>query len=160
MAKKNMTKEQLDNLKPIKDGNDPRIKNAHSPEAIAKQVESHKKTNLEKKRRNKMADDLLYILSLPEKEASKYVADIDNIKSFEDLGKSDNCTIQDEILKALVIEAKNGNTKAFEIIRDTIGEKPVDIKVNILEDAAEISMQVADALFGDNEDDTEGKEDE
>lgn len=33
---------------------------------------------------------------------------------------------QEKIIDAVVQQAKNGNIKAFEIIRDTIGEKPVD----------------------------------
>ena len=34
--------------------------------------------------------------------------------------------IQDDILKALVQKAIDGNVKAFEVIRDTIGENPQD----------------------------------
>lgn len=33
---------------------------------------------------------------------------------------------QEEITLAILEKAKNGDTKAFEIIRDTIGEKPVE----------------------------------
>ena len=36
----------------------------------------------------------------------------------------------DEICKALIAQAKTGNVKAFEVIRDTIGEKPTD-NINI-----------------------------
>ena len=32
----------------------------------------------------------------------------------------------DKMIKALIKEANNGNTKAFEILRDTVGEKPID----------------------------------
>lgn len=35
-------------------------------------------------------------------------------------------TIQSDITSALVKEAMHGNTRAFEIIRDTIGQKPAD----------------------------------
>ena len=38
---------------------------------------------------------------------------------------------QDAIVTALMKQAMSGNTRAFEIIRDTIGEKPVD-NVNII----------------------------
>lgn len=31
-----------------------------------------------------------------------------------------------KMIKALIKEASNGNTKAFEILRDTVGEKPID----------------------------------
>lgn len=33
---------------------------------------------------------------------------------------------QDNICLALIEKAQDGDTKAFEVIRDTIGEKPVD----------------------------------
>lgn len=33
---------------------------------------------------------------------------------------------QEKVSLALIQQAKKGNTKAFEVIRDTIGEKPVD----------------------------------
>lgn len=54
-----------------------------------------------------------------------------------------NGDTQKKVSLALIEQAKNGNTKAFEIIRDTIGEKPVDkveqetiytIKVDIVDD--------------------------
>jgi len=35
-------------------------------------------------------------------------------------------TYQDEIEIALINQALKGNVKAFEVIRDTIGEKPID----------------------------------
>lgn len=44
--------------------------------------------------------------------------------------KIENKTIQEKISFSLIQEALNGNVKAFETIRDTIGEKPQD-KVNI-----------------------------
>lgn len=37
-----------------------------------------------------------------------------------------NGSSADEICNALIIQASNGNVKAFEVIRDTIGEKPTD----------------------------------
>ncbi len=33
---------------------------------------------------------------------------------------------QEKISLAMIKEALDGNTKAFEVIRDTIGEKPID----------------------------------
>lgn len=35
-------------------------------------------------------------------------------------------TYQEQIVMALVKKAQKGDTKAFEVIRDTIGEKPVE----------------------------------
>lgn len=34
--------------------------------------------------------------------------------------------LQNKINEALIAKALNGDTKAFEVIRDTVGEKPVD----------------------------------
>ena len=38
----------------------------------------------------------------------------------------ENEDMQKKISTALIKEAEKGNTKAFEVIRDTIGEKPTD----------------------------------
>lgn len=40
-------------------------------------------------------------------------------------GKPTDKTPQDAIIAALVKRAANGDTRAFEMIRDTIGEKPM-----------------------------------
>ena len=46
-------------------------------------------------------------------------------------GNATDKTTQDAIIAALVKRAANGDTRAFEMIRDTIGEKPVqDVKVS------------------------------
>ncbi len=41
-------------------------------------------------------------------------------------GKQSEKTIQEAITLALITKALKGDTKAYEIIRDTIGEKPAD----------------------------------
>lgn len=33
-----------------------------------------------------------------------------------------------QLIKSMISSAKKGNTKAFEILRDTVGEKPIDKK--------------------------------
>lgn len=38
---------------------------------------------------------------------------------------------QDSIVQAIIKEAKKGNIKAFEVIRDTIGEKPIEQVQNL-----------------------------
>lgn len=35
-------------------------------------------------------------------------------------------TTMKQLITAMIKQAKNGNTKAFEILRDTVGEKPID----------------------------------
>lgn len=41
-------------------------------------------------------------------------------------GKPSKHTVQEAIVLSLVTKAAGGDTKAFEIIRDTIGEKPAE----------------------------------
>ncbi len=41
---------------------------------------------------------------------------------------------QEKISLAMIKEALDGNTKAFEVIRDTIGEKPVDKTADVTRD--------------------------
>ena len=56
---------------------------------------------------------------------------------------------QNKISTALIDEALNGNVKAFETIRDTIGEKPVD-KVMVAEVDQNIINEV-EAMINDEE---------
>lgn len=56
---------------------------------------------------------------------------------------------QEKMCVALVRQASRGNTKAFEIIRDTIGEKPID-KV---ENSGELKMVFTDD-YGDEPNDS------
>lgn len=63
-------------------------------------------------------------------------------------GKTTGKTTQDAIIAGLVKRAVSGDTRAFEIIRDTIGEKPVEtVNVNAGEFAA------LDAAFAAMDDD-------
>lgn len=41
---------------------------------------------------------------------------------------------QEKISLAMIQEALDGNTKAFEVIRDTIGEKPIDKTADVTKD--------------------------
>lgn len=61
--------------------------------------------------------------------------------------------IQERISLALIDEALHGNkagsvTKAFEVIRDTIGEKPIE-KLEVAQIEKEQSMQELKELFDD-----------
>ena len=69
-----------------------------------------------RKERKTFREGLLLLLNEPLKDKSGNVTDN---------------TTQDAIIAALVKRAANGDTRAFEMIRDTIGEKPVqDVKVS------------------------------
>lgn len=60
-------------------------------------------------------------------------------------------TTREEICVALIKAAINGNVKAFEIIRDTIGEKPVEkveSKSSYKPVTPETARQIAKDVFG------------
>ena len=62
-------------------------------------------------------------------------------------GQPTGKTTQDAIIAGLVKRAVAGDTRAFEIIRDTIGEKPVERIANVTPDP-DVIADVEKALFG------------
>ena len=64
---------------------------------------------------------------------------------------------QTAITASMIKQALAGSTKAFEIIRDTIGEKPID-KVMISEVDPETINEVERLVLGDPEDQPEEKD--
>ena len=81
----------------------------------------------------------------------KMMEDLDEMLgcSFDELKKKKNLNSQQEMLLSQMIEARNGNTKAFESIRDTAGEKPkndIDINANI--EALKNMQNLANAMLG------------
>ena len=118
-----MKQESLDNLDMVSDKEDYRIKLMNSPESIKKRSETKKATT---RRRNQLAKELKYLLSLPFN--SDYANEIDKITKMSDMEKSnDGMTVQDKILYSLLVRAMNGDVKAFEVIRDSIGEKVPEV---------------------------------
>lgn len=53
------------------------------------------------------------------------VSDVEEIKTLGDLNGA-NLSIKDAMIWQQVQKALKGDTKAFEVVRDTIGEKPVE----------------------------------
>ncbi|MBQ9599848.1 MAG: hypothetical protein IJR33_08595 [Clostridia bacterium] len=69
-------------------------------------------------------------------------------KSFPEIIKENTSEEEQlQIYKAVKQRAKQGNLKAFEIIRDTVGEKPVD-KIMVAEVDSDIINEV-EAIFDD-----------
>ena len=62
---------------------------------------------------------------------------------------------QAAISASMIKQALSGSTKAFEIIRDTIGEKPID-KVMVAEVDPETIDEVEAMIFGESEEETGG----
>ena len=84
----------------------------------------------------------------------KMMEDLDEMLgySFDELAelqKKKKLNSQQEMLLSQMIEARNGNTKAFSEIRDTSGEKPkndIDINANI--EALKNMQDLANAMLG------------
>ena len=58
------------------------------------------------------------------------------------------CETQQSVTLALIEKAMSGDTKAFEVIRDTIGEKPVD-KVMIADVEPSVIAEVEAMVTGE-----------
>ncbi len=58
--------------------------------------------------------------------------------------------VQKSVTAALIAQAQDGNTKAFEIIRDTIGEKPIE-KVMIADVEASVIAEVEAMVTGETD---------
>ena len=79
-----------------------------------------------RREKKKMRDLANTILSMP--------IEIGKLKSVEDIKNffetdNQNITVQEAMIIAQIKKALSGDTKAFEIIRDTSGQKPTD-KIN------------------------------
>ncbi len=71
-----------------------------------------------------------------------YCSDPELLKKTRAIGlKKDRITNSDVIAAALISKALNGDVKAFEIIRDTIGEKPLN---NVLLQQTSIEVSIID----------------
>jgi len=94
-------------------------------------VEAQKKAVAARNKRKTLREELLMLLS----------GDIVDRK-----GRT--VQAQTAMSNALLKEALSGNTKAFEIIRDTIGEKPVD-KVMVADVDQNVINEVEKAVLGE-----------
>ena len=96
--------------------NEQNLRAPTSAEARERGRKGGKASAAKRAERKTFREGLLLLLNEPLKDKSGNVTDN---------------TTQDAIIAALVKRAANGDTRAFEMIRDTIGEKPVqDVKVS------------------------------
>ena len=90
-----------------------------------------RKSQKKAKERKTLREDLLAVLTdmtIPQKETGKKIP------------------VQEALSIAVIKAALNGNVRAYEIIRDTIGEKPAE-KISLATPPAEVISQVEKALF-------------
>lgn len=81
---------------------------------------------------------------LQEKSVKKRRENIEKRKTLKEelLALLTTQNFQESITLALLDKAKNGDTKAFEIIRDTIGEKPVEkLEAEVKETTIAINLE-------------------
>lgn len=125
------------NLQPIKKGE------LTSEEAKRRGHNGGKASGKARRERRRFEETLRIMLTLPTKQGK--VTDAAKLRTLsKDELESANLTVQDKIVVRLINEAMRGNTKAYEIIRDTIGEdanqqtvSPLDRLAQVLEKYAE-----------------------
>lgn len=86
-----------------------------------------RKAGINIKKRKTLREELLSVLTdmeIPEKNSDKKVP------------------VQEALSVSLIKAALNGNVRAFEIIRDTIGEKPVENVVASLQDGGDFVLTI------------------
>ena len=75
------------------------------------------------RRRKEMRETLEILLDMPMKKGKVYTAD--EIKCFADLNGK-NITIDQAMMVKLIQKALKGDLSAIAMVRDTVGEKPVE----------------------------------
>ena len=78
-----------------------------------------------RRRKTTMKENLELLLTMSVGKGEK--ADIENGENIKDYAK-ENVTVEQAMLIAQIQKALKGDAQAFEMIRDLIGEKPVDKK--------------------------------
>lgn len=78
-----------------------------------------------RRRKKTMKENLELLLTMSVGKGEK--ADIENGENIKDYAK-ENVTVEQAMLIAQIQKALKGDAQAFEMIRDLIGEKPVDKK--------------------------------
>lgn len=106
-------------------------------------VKGGKASAKKRKEQKLLKDTLLELLTLPATKSTP--KDISDAAALSEL--KSGLTVQEEIAVALVKKAKNGDLRAIELLRDTIGQKPVDkqitqtIQTDPLDDESEEVLQ-------------------
>ena len=86
-----------------------------------------KRSGEKRKERKTLREDLLAVLTdmaIPEKNTGKMIP------------------VQEALSTALIKAALSGNVRAFEIIRDTVGEKPVENVVASLQNGGDFVLHI------------------
>lgn len=61
-------------------------------------------------------------------------------------GKGEKVTVQKNINSALILKAVKGDVKAYEVIRDTLGQKPVEEKSVVVSAPLESRIEIVEEM--------------
>lgn len=119
------------------------IPGAH-PLTVEEQSRGGKASGKARRERRALADAFNALLSLPEMPGD--TERLEAVLSAADL-ESANLTVQDRIALAVVARARRGDTRAVELIRDTVGEKPADrLEVDVSADVSAAGERIRELV--------------
>ena len=126
-----------DNLQPIKKGE------LTSEEAKRRGRNGGRASVKARRERRRFEETLRIMLTLPTKQGK--VTDAAKLKTLsKDELEAANLTVQDKRVVRLINEAMKGNTKAYEAIRDQMGEKPTDRQEVTVSGSVAVDLDTAD----------------
>lgn len=126
-----------ENLQPIKKGE------LTSEEAKRRGRNGGRASVKARRERRRFEETLRIMLTLPTKQGK--VTDAAKLKTLsKDELEAANLTVQDKIVVRLINEAMKGNTKAYEAIRDQMGEKPTDRQEVTVNGSVAVDLDTAD----------------
>lgn len=112
-------------------------------EAVKNGRKGGKASGKARRERRRFEETLRIMLTLPTKHGK--VTDAAKLKTLsKDELEAANLTVQDKIVVRLINEAMKGNTKAYEAIRDQMGEKPTDRQEVTVSGSVAVDLDTAD----------------
>lgn len=112
-------------------------------EAVKNGRKGGKASGKARRERRRFEETLRIMLTLPTKEGK--VTDAAKLKTLsKDELEAANLTVQDKIAVRLINEAMKGSVKAYEAIRDQMGEKPTDRQEVTVSGSVAVDLDTAD----------------
>ncbi len=112
-------------------------------EAVKNGRKGGKASGKARRERRRFEETLRIMLTLPSKQGK--VTDAAKLKTLsKDELEAANLTVQDKIVVRLINEAMRGSVKAYEAIRDQMGEKPTDRQEVTVSGSVAVDLDTAD----------------
>ena len=110
-------------------------------EAREKGRKGGKASGKARRERKTMRETAEYLLNLPQKPGK--ITTFDKLKTNKDISDA-NLTNQDQIILKQIEQARKGNPRAAEFLRDLIGEKPTDKQEITVSGNVDVNLETAD----------------